>query len=154
MSDLGTALQDYLRVRRALGYKLERAEKLLGQFVAYCEELGVTRLTTEVSVAWATLPTGVSPGWWGQRLGVVRCFALWLQTLDPATEVPPADVIGPTPMPRAVPYPYTDDHVVSLMDAAEKLRYPLQRATYRTLVGLLAVTGRSDAGGRSHPPRP
>ena len=32
MSPLRQALIDYLAVRRALGYKLERAEKLLGQF--------------------------------------------------------------------------------------------------------------------------
>jgi hypothetical protein len=80
MTDLGAALGDYLRIRRALGYKLERAEKLLGQFVDYCDQVAVTRITTEVAVAWATMPTDASPGWWGQRLGVVRCFALWLQT--------------------------------------------------------------------------
>jgi integrase/recombinase XerD len=34
MSPLRQALADYLAVRRALGYKLAYAEKLLGQFVS------------------------------------------------------------------------------------------------------------------------
>ncbi len=38
MSPLGQALADYLRVRRALGFKLDRAERLLAQFVAYLHD--------------------------------------------------------------------------------------------------------------------
>lgn len=34
MSALRPALADYLGVRRGLGFRLDRAEKLLGQFVA------------------------------------------------------------------------------------------------------------------------
>jgi hypothetical protein len=33
MSPLEAQLADYLRIRRALGYRLERAEKLLRQYV-------------------------------------------------------------------------------------------------------------------------
>lgn len=141
MTDLNSALCDYLTVRRALGYKLERAEKLLGQFLAYCHQAGAGRVTTELAVAWATLPTDAGPGWRAQRLTVVRRFAAWLQTLDPATEVPPTDVLGCATSRRVVPYLYTDADVVALMDATSRLRYPLQQATYRALVGLLAVSG-------------
>jgi hypothetical protein len=35
MSPLHDQLGDYLRIRRALGYKLARAEKLLAQFIAF-----------------------------------------------------------------------------------------------------------------------
>lgn len=145
MTALSTAVGDYLVVRRALGYKLERTEKLLGQFVAHCETVGVTTITTEVAVAWAKLPAGGSPWWWTQRLGVVRTFATWLQAHDPMTEIPPADVFGPVRSVRAVPYLYTDTEVSALMDATARLRYPLERATYRTLVGVLAVTGCASA---------
>lgn len=141
MSALADATADYLVVRRALGYKLDRSEKLLGQFVAYCDQHGCTTVTTEVAVAWAQLPQGGSVWWWSQRLGVVRAFASWLQARDPATEVPPAGVFGPARSVRAVPYLYTEAEVGRLMDAASRLRYPLQRATYRTVVGLLAVSG-------------
>ncbi|MCU4187393.1 tyrosine-type recombinase/integrase [Acidiferrimicrobium sp. IK] len=141
MTPLAASVGDYLVVRRALGYKLERAEKLLGQFVTYCDSVGVSVITTEVAVAWACLPADGSRWWWTQRLSVVRVFAKWLQAHEPATVVPPPDVFGRVEIPRAVPYLYTDAEVMALMDAAERLRYPLARVTYRTLIGLLAVTG-------------
>jgi len=40
-------------VRRALGFKLARSEKLLAQFVAYCDQEGVTTVRTETALAWA-----------------------------------------------------------------------------------------------------
>ena len=113
MNELRPALQDYLRVRRALGYKLNDAERLLGQFVSYCEQSSISTVTIEAAVAWASLPAGADPSWWAQRLSMVRCFATWLQTLDPATEVPPTDILTGRPR-RAVPYLYSDAEVVAL----------------------------------------
>ena len=49
MSALRQALADYLAVRRVLGYKLVRAEKLLAQFLAYVEDRGEDRLTTNIT---------------------------------------------------------------------------------------------------------
>jgi integrase/recombinase XerD len=140
VNELGCALQDYLRVRRALGYKLTGTERLLGQFVAYCEQSGTSTVTTDVAVAWATLPIKADPSWWGERLSMVRCFATWLQTLDSATEVPPRDILSGRPR-RAIPYLYTDAEVCAIMTAAGGLRCPMQRNTYHALVGLLAVSG-------------
>ena len=53
MSPLRQALADYLAVRRALGYKLARPEKLLGQFITYLEEAGAATVTTGHALAWA-----------------------------------------------------------------------------------------------------
>lgn len=140
MNELRSALADYLQVRRSLGHKLTDTERLLGQFVTYCEDSGSVVVTTQVALAWATLPDGTDPSWWAQRLSKVRCFARWLQTLDPATEVPPTDILTGRPR-RAVPYLYTDADVSALITAAGRLRFPLQACTYQTLIGLLAVTG-------------
>lgn len=140
MSRLREALVDYLRIRRALGYKLERAGKLLPQFVDYLEQLGADIVTTEHALAWATLPAGGSGRWWAFRLSMARGFAAYLQTLDPATEVPPKDLLAGRP-PRATPYLYSDEEVAALLTAAGMLRSSLRVATYRTLIGLLAVTG-------------
>jgi integrase/recombinase XerD len=140
MSALADAVAEYLVIRRALGFKLERAEKLLGQFVAYCDHLGVDTVTSGVAIAWAQLPAG-SSWWYSQRLSVVRCFASWLETRDSRAQVPPRDVFGPIGCPRAEPYLYDDAEVVALMDAAGALRYPIMQATYRCLIGLWAVTG-------------
>ena len=40
MSNLRNSLVDYLSMRRALGYKMDKAERLLGQFVTFAEDRG------------------------------------------------------------------------------------------------------------------
>jgi len=142
MTPLRQALAEDLAMRRALGYRLARAEKLLGQFVAYVEARGETHLRTETALAWATRPTGDQPsGWASQRLGLVRGFATHLHTLDPATEIPAPDLLAGRAR-RATPYLYTDDEIVALMTAAPAaLRTAHRVATDQTLIGLLAITG-------------
>ncbi len=140
MSPLRQVLVDYLAVRRALGFKLERDEKLLIQFLTYMENLGEEHLSTETALAWATLPTGAHRSWWSYRLSVVRGFATHLRTIDPATEIPPTDMLPWQPC-RATPYLYSEEDVAALMAAAATLRTPHRAATHRTLIGLLVVTG-------------
>jgi integrase/recombinase XerD len=139
VSPLRQALADYLAVRRSLGYKLARPEKLLGQFITHLEGAGAETVTTEQALAWATLPGG-DAHWHAYRLSVVRGFAIYLQTIDPATQVPPAGLIPARPH-RATPYLYSEADITALIGAAASLRFPLRVATYQTLVGLLAVTG-------------
>jgi len=62
MTALSGALEDYLVLRRSMGFKLERAEKLLRQFVAYCETVDAEVLTADLALKWATLPEGASRG--------------------------------------------------------------------------------------------
>ncbi|MGH9267739.1 MAG: tyrosine-type recombinase/integrase, partial [Acidimicrobiales bacterium] len=138
--DLRARLDEYLALRRSLGFKLRRDGLILAQFVDYCEAAGITTITTEAALAWAKLPEGGSPYWWAWRLSIVRVFATYLQALDPATEVPPKGLLPAAQQPIA-PYPYTEHDIVKLMEAATRLRYPLHAVTYQTLIGLLAVTG-------------
>src|SRR5919109_4199241 len=56
VSALRQSLTEYLAVRTALGYRLERTEKLLGQFLDYLHANGPDRITVEHAVAWAILP--------------------------------------------------------------------------------------------------
>ena len=140
MSNLHQALADYLTMRRALGYKMDKAERLLGQFVAFAEESGETHVRTETALAWATQPPGAAAIWTSRRLAEVRLFARHLRTLDPMTEVPPADLL-PARGRRATPYLYTPKEVADLMRATGHLRGSHVQATYRTLIGLLAATG-------------
>ncbi len=141
MTALSDAVGDYINVRRAMGYKLERAEELLMQFVRHLEEVGATTITVDQAVAWATMPVGASRAWKGIRLSAARSFATWLQAREPATEVPPPDALGPRPVRRAVPYLYTDAEVAALMGAASTHLRGLQRETFPALIGLLGVTG-------------
>ncbi|MGH9259227.1 MAG: tyrosine-type recombinase/integrase [Acidimicrobiales bacterium] len=137
---LEQALNDYLSVRRALGFKLTENGRQLPDFVAYLEAAGATTVTTDLAVAWATQPTGCTPVWWARRLAMVRGFARHLKAIDPGTEVPPLGVL-PQRCRRAAPYLYSDADVAALMATARALRSPLRAATYQTVVGLLAVTG-------------
>jgi len=129
MSGLRQQIDDYLAVRRSLGFRMARPEKLLAQFADYLEQAGTGTVTTEHALAWAVLPGG-HPSWHAYRLAVARGFAAWLRTVDPDAEIPPVGLI-PARKPRATPYLYADDEVVALMAAAESLRTPLRTATYR-----------------------
>lgn len=140
MSSIRQALADYLAVRRALGYKLKRTEKLLHQFLTYVESLGEHHLRVETMLAWATLPKRSDSIWPSYRLCAVRGFARHLHAIDPATEVPSVDLL-PSRQCRATPYLYSDDDMTALMAATATLRAPHRVVTYRTLIGLLAVTG-------------
>ena len=140
MSVLRQSLADYLSLRRSLGYSLQRPEKLLGQFLDYLDERGASTITTDLALSWARLPHDASPLWWAHRLTVVRGFAGYLHVLDEVHEVPPTDVL-PWKSHRANPFLYTDAEIAALLRAAAMLRFPLRVATYRTLIGLLVVTG-------------
>lgn len=140
MSGWQRHLEDYLALRRAMGFKLERHAKLLGQFVGYLTARHAATLTVEHCVTWASAPRSAQTRWWAARLSVVRGFAAYLHGLDPAHQVPPRG-LWPYRSHRAVPYLYGDDEVSALIAAAAALTTPLRVATYQTLVGLLAVTG-------------
>jgi integrase/recombinase XerD len=140
MSALHAELNRYLSIRRALGFKLARAELLLADFCRYLDAVGADTITTQAALAWATLPPNGASSWWGQRLSVVRSFARHVHAHDPAHEIPPAGLL-PSRSHRAVPYLYSDPDITALLAAARQLRSPLRAATFGTLIGLLAVTG-------------
>ena len=114
MTPLQQALIDYLSVRRSLGFKLGRAGRLLAQFVSYAEERKEQHLRISTMLAWATLPVNTHRDWLAKRLSIVRGFASHLHTVDPATEVPPADLL-PWQRCRATPYLYSEDEVAALV---------------------------------------
>ncbi len=140
MNSLQAHVDDYLRLRRALGFKLKEDGHLLGQCIAYIEAAGATTLSSELAIGWARLPEGVHPNQWAKRLRVVRGFASYLQTIDPATEIPPPDVF-PTRRQRATPYLFSEQDISYLLQEARRLSRPLRAASYEALFGLLAVSG-------------
>ena len=120
-SSLRDALSDYLALRRALGFKLASAGRLLGQFVDHLNERGVGIPTIDDALTWATLPGSASGNWRAIRLSVVRGFALYLHSLDATVEVPSADLIRHGPD-RATPYLYSDAEIRAFLAAAGELR--------------------------------
>jgi integrase/recombinase XerD len=140
VSTLAAAAHDYLRVRRPLGYKLERQGRQLLHFVAYLDRVGATTVTIAHAIGWATLPAGATGGYWSDRLSVVRQFARYLQTIDPACEVPAKGLL-PYRRERPIPFLFTPADIERVMRATRQLRGELHAATTQTLIGTMAVTG-------------
>jgi integrase len=140
MNPLHEALASYLALRRSLGFTLQRDEKLLAQFLAWLDEQGKTTVTIPDALTWVRLPDTASPSWLRMRMRAIRGFAIYLHTIDPVHEVPPLGLL-PGHVRRAVPYLYSDADITALMAQAQQLKTPLRRATIRTLIGLIAVTG-------------
>jgi len=133
--------EQYLAMRRALGYKMVDTEHLLMKFIDHLECSGAVTINTEAAVAWATAVTRGTPRWQRRRLSVVRGFARHLHAFDPSCQVPPAGLLR-CYQDRPLPHLYSDAEIAALMRAADTMsRQPLRAATYRTLIGLLAVTG-------------
>jgi integrase/recombinase XerD len=142
VSALRARAEEYLAMRRALGFKLESHGPRLMSFVQFCENRDAGTVTTDLAVEWATSTARGSDHevYQARRLDVVRIFARHLQPLDPATEVPPEDVLDRRQW-RVPPYLYSSQEVTALMTAARTLRPAFRAVTWRTLIGLLAVTG-------------
>jgi integrase len=140
MSALSLAVQDYLAMRRALGYKLTEHGRVLAQFVEFLEQRDASLITTTLALQFATQPTHASVVWRHQRLAMVRGFAIYLQAFDARHEVPPVNLL-PATFRRAIPYLYSEAEIKALMQAARELRPALRAVTCETLIGLLSVTG-------------
>jgi integrase/recombinase XerD len=137
---LREALEDYLALRRALGFKLAAPARLLGQFTSWLEARGTATITVSDALEWATLPAGASPAWQSIRLAAVRGFAAYLHGTDPSVQVPPAGLIR-RGNDRATPYLYSDAEISAIIGAAGTLQPRFRAATYQTLISLLAVSG-------------
>jgi len=142
MGEMSKALEEYLAVRRALGFKLHSAGRVLRRFVEFAEREGESFITRKLTLRWATQPADAQPAQWSNRLGMVRRFAEYLSATDPLTEIPPQELL-PYRYHRKPPYIYTDVEILNLIRAAKQLPPPggFRAQTYSTLIGLIAVTG-------------
>lgn len=142
MTTLRHAVDDYLTMRRNLGFKLREAGNLLLAFVTFMEQRRATYITTQLALAWAQLPANVQPAEWARRLRVVRIFARHRSATDPRTQIPPQGLLPFRPK-RAKPYLYSASEIKSLLHAAISMpaRGSLRPWIYQCLIGLLTVTG-------------
>jgi len=142
MSNLRVTLDEYLKVRRALGYKLLATGSLLRRFVDFADREGADFITAELALKWAVQPSRAHRRWWAKRLGMVRQFARYCSAIDSRTIIPPPDLL-PYQYQRPSPYIYRDEQVTQLLWAARRLPSTtgLRPYTYTTLFGLYAATG-------------
>jgi len=142
MNTLREAIDDYLLLRRDLGFKLIQTEHWLHDFAAFMEDQQASLITVERALQWALRPSDAQPPCWAKRLSAVRLFARYRSMTDRQTEVPPVGLLPNHPR-RAKPYLYTEEDIDALISAAGALPPPdgLRGRTYACLIGLLSVTG-------------
>lgn len=142
MSTLRELLQDYLDMRRGLGFKLHTEGASLLSFVAFMEQARADYIHTDVALKWSTQPTSVQPARWARRLSHVRAFARYCSAIDPRTEIPSARLL-PFQYQRPTPYCFTDEDIEQLLQGAR--RWPakdeLENHTLHCLFALLIVSG-------------
>jgi integrase/recombinase XerD len=145
MNTLRQAVQDYLELRRNLGFKLHDAGKALPDFVMFMERQQASYITQPLALAWAQQPRKVQASHWARRLSFVRQFAHHRSATDPRTQVPAPGLLPFRPK-RARPYLYSDDEIRRLLSASLQLpcryeRSALRPWTFHCLLGLLSVSG-------------
>lgn len=144
MNTLREALQEYIDLRRVLGYKMHCEGLLLPRFVSFMEEHRAEHISTRLALEWAQ-HAPVQPAEWARRLCFVRGFARHRSATDSRTEIPPIGLL-PHRSTRARPHLYTEDEIRRLIDAALELPVtwpstPLRPWVFHGLIGLLSVTG-------------
>jgi integrase/recombinase XerD len=145
MTTLRQAVQDYVRMRRNLGFKLHNAGKGLLDFAGFMEQHRASYITQSLALAWAQQPSHTQPAHWAQRLSFVRGFAQYRSATDLRTQIPAQGLLPFRPK-RARPYLYSDREIRSLLSAALTMPYHYERGklrpwTYHCLFGLLSVAG-------------
>ena len=141
MNTLRQAVDEYLALRRDLGFRLRRVAPRLFDFVTFMEAHQAPYITVPLALAWAKQPANAQLATWAQHLSFVRSFARYRRATDPRTEVPPEELLPFRPT-RARPYLYSDWEIRELLRAAPRLqRRGLQPDTYSCLLGLLSVSG-------------
>ncbi len=132
-------VERYISLRQTLGFKLKDLSANLSAFARFAGDRGDTHIRVATAVDWAT--DAPSPYARYIRLRDVVLLARFLHAEDPIHEVPTNPFYAP--MRRRLPYIYTPDEIVQLLEGAGRLRrsYPFRRQVYRTLLGLIAATG-------------
>jgi integrase/recombinase XerD len=142
MSELREAMEEYVAIRRSLGFKLVGVANELRKFVTFAEGEGATHITVDLAVRWAKQSVNAQPSTWAARLRRVRRFAIWRTAIDPRTEVPPEGVF-PQRYRRKPPYIYSNEEIQKVVEAGRALPSStgLRGLTYSTIFGLISVTG-------------
>lgn len=142
MTRLQAGVDDYLALRRGLGFKLKRPGRFLREFAKWLADSGQAQITIQTALEWATSAEHLHASEWAARLSSVRAFAHYWSAIDPNTEIPPEGLLPFRPE-RAQPYLYTEAEIQKLMEAARAMQaqFTLQPLTYYCLIGLLSVSG-------------
>jgi integrase/recombinase XerD len=140
--NLASQLDRYLAVRRSLGYDLRTSERVLRRFVRFADDAGAQHIDTGLFLRWDASQPVAGSSTRSARLGMVRLFAMWLSSIDPAHEAPPRGLLPDRTM-RQRPYIYSKAEIWDIIAAASELpsAYGMRGLTCSTFFGLIAITG-------------
>jgi hypothetical protein len=93
MNSLRTGISEYLELRRSLGFRLEKDERLLLDFADFMDRRHAAYITVKLAVEWAQQPESTDQNYLAGRLRAVRSFTRYRILTDPRTEIPPTDVL-------------------------------------------------------------
>lgn len=143
MNSLRASVSEYLALRRSLGFRLKKDERLLLDFAAFMERRHAAHITARLAVKWAQQPASTDANYHAGRLRAVRSFARYRILADPRTEIPAADLL---PRHRSTfrPHIYSEDEIKRVLAASLQRRRgakPISRWSRYAIFGLLSVTG-------------
>ena len=109
--DLAGTVDDFLRARRARGYRLADHDWLIANFLEFLAEHGANTITVSDALTFAQAHVGTSRKWKVTRLNAIRSFAAHVYALDPgAAELIPAGIIT-TKTTRRIPNLYSQVNI-------------------------------------------
>ena len=115
---LTQAIDDYLAIRRAAGFRLAVTEALLRNYARFAAVRSETLIRSETVLAWAA--RAPSPPQRGRRLEVLSIFARHVHAEDPRHEIPPKGVF-PACRPSYTPFIYTPAQIGALLARTAQL---------------------------------
>ena len=142
-SSLFACVEEYLSFRRGLGFDLGSAACHLRSFARYAEQVQHRGpITVDLAIRWALCTRSLEPAQAARRLAMIRPFARHRALIDPATEIPAADLLGRAPRRRQA-HIYSDAEISALLQQAGRMqpRGGLCPKTYVAFFALLLSTG-------------
>ena len=88
MDIMTKALDEYLELRRGLGFKMKDEERMLRGFIGFMSSQNAPCITQQLSLDWALQAVNAKPVTKANRLSAVRSFARYVYGVDPRTEIP------------------------------------------------------------------
>ena len=79
------AVEDYVEMRRSLGFRLLDARAGLIKFASFLEQQRAARITIRLAMEWAQQDKTARPVEWARRLTFVRGFARYWSAHDSQT---------------------------------------------------------------------
>lgn len=138
---LRNTINNYVELRRSLGFKFSVQNRLLQNFSRFAEKRGETHIHSKTILEWASLAPSQAQR--RTRLLTIRRMAISVEAEDKRHEVPPDSAFGHKGFERRKPYILSTDELKLLLTAASNLKSKnnIRPITCATLFALLAATG-------------